>query len=252
MRKALFDNGIVWNGDALTVLRELPDESVDAVVTDPPYSSGGLHAGARQVDPARKYQKTGTQKVYPAMLGDLKDQRSFIMWSSLWLSECWRVARPSAPVLVFSDWRQIPAMTDAIQAAGFVWRGIVVWHKPTARPMRGSFRRDAEFVICAVKAPVKAFTTRCLPGVFSFRVVPGDKVHLAGKPIDILVELLAVTPGKGTVLDPFLGGGTTALACIKTGRRFVGVELSPEYWRVAGDRIRTACDAAQGTGQTVR
>jgi site-specific DNA-methyltransferase (adenine-specific) len=85
--------------------------------------------------------------------------------------------------------------------------------------------------------------------VFSFRGVPGDKVHLAGKPIDLLVELLAVTPGKGTVLDPFLGGGTTALACIKTGRRFVGVELSPEYYRVAGDQIRTACDAAQGTGK---
>ncbi len=62
MRKALFDNGIVWNGDALAVLRELPDESVDAVVTDPPYSSGGLHAGARQVDPARKYQKTAARK----------------------------------------------------------------------------------------------------------------------------------------------------------------------------------------------
>ena len=79
-----------------------------------------------------------------------------IMWATLWLSECWRLAKPGAPVLVFSDWRQLPAMTDAVQAAGFEWRGIVVWHKPSARPMLGSFKRDAEFVIHAVKAPAKA------------------------------------------------------------------------------------------------
>jgi len=154
--KMLFDNGILYNGDALAVLRELSDASVDAVVTDPPYSSGGVYAGARQTDPAQKYQQTGTKRQYPPMLGDRKDQRSYIMWATLWLSECWRLAKPGAPVLVFSDWRQLPAMTDAVQAAGFEWRGIVVWHKPSARPMLGSFKRDAEFVIHAVKAPAKA------------------------------------------------------------------------------------------------
>ena len=62
------------------------------------------------------------------------------MWATLWLSECWRLAKPGAPALVFSDWRQLPAMTDAVQAAGFEWRGIVVWHKPNARPMTSGSR----------------------------------------------------------------------------------------------------------------
>jgi site-specific DNA-methyltransferase (adenine-specific) len=65
-----------------------------------------------------------------------------------------------------------------------------------------------------------------------------DKVHLTGKPLPLLVDLLGVAPDGGTVLDPFVGGGTTPLACIKTGRRFVGVELSVEYFVVAGRRIR--------------
>ena len=240
MRKTLFDNGILYNGDALSVLRELPDATVDAVASDPPYSSGGVYAGARQTDPAQKYQHAGTKRQYPPMLGDRKDQRSFITWATLWLSECWRLAKPGAPVLVFSDWRQLPAMTDAVQAAGFEWRGIVVWHKPSARPMLGSFKRDAEFVVHAAKTPAKTFTRRCFPGVYSHHVVAGEKVHLTGKPVSLLVDLLQVTPEGGVILDPFTGGGTTALACQQTGRHFIGVELSPEYFELAGARIQSA------------
>lgn len=239
-RNAIFDNGILYQGDALAVLRELPDASVDALVTDPPYSSGGLHAGARRMDPAQKYQTTGTKRSYPPMLGDVKDQRSFTLWATLWLSECWRLARPGTLALVFSDWRQLPAMTDAVQAAGWEWRGIVVWHKPSARPMMGSFRRDAEFVVHAVKAPAKPWTRRCFPGVYSHHVVAADKVHLTGKPLPLLIDLLRVTPEGGTLLDPFMGGGTTALACLATGRRFIGVELSEEYFELTRARIQTA------------
>ena len=240
MRKMLFDNGILFQGDALAVLRELPDATVDAVVTDPPYSSGGVYASARRADPAQKYQSTGTKRSYPPMLGDCKDQRSFITWATLWLSECWRLAKPGAPVLVFSDWRQLPAMTDAVQAAGFEWRGIVVWHKPSARPMLGSFKRDAEFVIHAVKAPAKVHSRRCFPGVYHYNVVAAEKVHLTGKPVPLLVDMLQVTPEGGTILDPFMGGGTTALACRESGRRFIGMELSPEYFELAAGRIREA------------
>jgi len=233
----IFDNGILYQGDALAVLRDLPDGQIDAVVTDPPYSSGGLHAGARRADPAQKYQSTGTKRSYPPMLGDCKDQRSFALWATLWLSECWRLAKPGAPVLVFSDWRQVPVMTDAVQAAGFEWRGIVVWHKPSARPMLGSFRRDCEFVLHAVKTPAKAWTRRCFPGVYHHNVVASQKVHLTSKPLPLLVDLLGIAPEGGTVLDPFVGGGTTPLACIETGRRFIGVELSSEYYELAGERI---------------
>ena len=236
----IFDNGILFQGDALSVLRELPDASVDAVLTDPPYSSGGLHAGARRADPAQKYQSSGTKRTYPPMLGDLKDQRSFLAWATFWLSECWRLAKPGASVMVFSDWRQLPSMTDAVQAAGFEWRGIVVWHKPSARPMLGSFKRDAEFVVHAVKAPAQVWTRRCFPGVYHHNVVAAQKVHLTSKPLPLLVDLLGVVPDGGTVLDPFVGGGTTPAACIETGRRFIGVELSGEYFQLAGERIRLA------------
>ncbi|GFK94403.1 Modification methylase DpnIIB [Fundidesulfovibrio magnetotacticus] len=241
--REVFENGIVSCGDALGILREMPGASVDAVLTDPPYSSGGLHMAARQADPADKYQRTGTKRTYPPMLGDLKDQRSFTMWATLWLGECWRVSRSGAPCMVFSDWRQLPAMTDALQGAGWAWRGIVVWHKPSARPNLGEFKHDTEFVLYAVKDKARPTHRRCLPGVFKHAVNTARKVHVTGKPVELVKDLLAVTPEGATVLDPFMGGGTTALACLETKRRFVGAELSPEYMDLLTARIRQAEEA---------
>lgn len=241
------DMATIIEGDALTVLRELPGDSVDAVVTDPPYSSGGTTTAARQAEPAAKYQHDGTRRSYPAMLGDNKDQRSFTLWATLWLTECLRMARDGAPLLVFTDWRQLPSTTDAVQAAGWVWRGLVVWHKPSARPMLGEFRRDAEYVVYAVKRKAAPATRNCLPGVLRHSVNTAGKVHLTSKPVALLRDLLAVTRTDALVLDPFAGGGTTGVACMETGRRFLGIELSPEYHRIAAARIAAARPDAPAT-----
>ena len=230
----------LFQGDSLAVLRELPSSHVDAVVTDPPYSSGGQSTAARKADPADKYQTSRTKRTYPPMLGDNKDQRSFLAWAQLWLSECWRISKPGAPLLVFSDWRQIPVMSDAIQAAGWTWRGLIVWDKPTARPDRGRFRNQAEYILFATKGAFVRSTDRCLPGVFRHSVDPRRKVHLTGKPVGLLHELLEVVRPGGLVLDPFLGGGTTAAACQETGRACIGIELSEEYVEIARRRLEVA------------
>lgn len=237
MTRLCDDQATLYQGDALAVLRGLPDAGVDAVVTDPPYSSGGQSTAARKADPADKYQSSNTKRTYPPMLGDNKDQRSFLAWAALWLSECWRIAKDGAPLLVFSDWRQVPIMSDAVQAAGWTWRGLVVWDKPTARPDKGRFRNQAEYILFASKGRHERATERCLPGVFRHSVDARRKVHLTGKPEPLLRDLLEVTKPGGLVLDPFMGGGTTGLACMGTGRRFVGVELSPEYYEIASTRI---------------
>ena len=80
------------------------------------------------------------------------------------------------------------------------------------------------------------------PRVCNHHVAAAGKVHLTGKPISLLVDLLQVTPEGGVILDPFTGGGTTALACQQTGRRFIGVELSSDYFELASRRIQAAKD----------
>jgi hypothetical protein len=85
------------HGEALALLKSMPDASVDAVITDPPYSSGGFTRGDRTASTTAKYTLTGTQIERPAFAGDNRDQRSFGYWCALWLSECLRVAKAPDP-----------------------------------------------------------------------------------------------------------------------------------------------------------
>ena len=90
-------------GDALQLLRDLPSESVDAVITDPPYSSGGMHRSDRMMNTTDKYVQYGTLDRRPDFQGDARDQRGYLAWCSLWLSECLRIVKPGRPALVFTD-----------------------------------------------------------------------------------------------------------------------------------------------------
>lgn len=232
-------NGVsLYHGDALAILSSLDTHSVDAVLTDPPYSSGGVTLGARQADPAQKYQSSGTKRQYPPMLGDAKDQRSWTMWCTLWLGECWRIAREGSQLMVFTDWRQLPALSDAVQAAGWKWLGIVPWDKRSARPQIGKFCQQCEYVLFAVKGRFVAHTRSCLPGVYTYPVIAAQKVHLTSKPVNLIKDLLAVTAPQASVLDPFMGGGSVGEACIRTGHNYIGIELSPEYFAISRKRLK--------------
>lgn len=236
-----FDNVTLYNGDSLAILPNLPSDSVDAVLTDPPYSSGGASLSAKQADPASKYQASDVKRHYPPMLGDAKDQRSWTHWCMLWLAECWRVSREGAPLMVFTDWRQLPALTDAIQGAGWRWLGIVPWDKRSARPQIGRFRQQCEFVVYGSKGRLASPSRACLPGLYSYPVIAAQKVHLTSKPLSLMHDLLAITQPGGTVLDPFMGGGSTGVACRDSGRGYIGIELSAEYFAISRDRIAQTC-----------
>lgn len=230
----------IYQGDAWQVLRTLEDDSIDAIITDPPYSTGAATLAGKQADPAKKYQNSSTTKKFPTMLGDGKDQRSFLTWATMWLTECWRLAKEGAPVLVFTDWRQLPTVTDAIQAAGFNWRGIVVWNKKCGRPMRGEFKRDSEFIVYGCKGKYTPLTSGCLPGIFGYTVNHAKKAHISSKPLELIKDLMEIVPQGGTVLDPFLGGGTTAQAARETGRKCIAVERSKVYAEVSANNVKTA------------
>ncbi len=230
----------VYEGNCLTVLPSLPSASVDAVITDPPYSSGAATLTGKRAAVGTKYQSTGTMVTYPTFHGDAKDQRSYIRWAAEWLSDCWRIAKDGAPLLVFTDWRQLGALTDAVQMADWLYKGLVIWIKPTGRPQIGEFRKDAEFVIYATKGKRVPHSRQCLPGHYRHNSDPRKKHHLTGKPVALMADLLEIVPPGGLVLDPFLGGGSTAVACVETGRSFVGVEMSEEYCQITRERVMMA------------
>lgn len=231
------------HGDALAVLREMPSASVDALVTDPPYSSGGMVRGDRAgVDVKSKYSGGyGKQPDHAEFTGDNRDQRAYGYWLSLWLSECLRIVKPGGLALLFTDWRQLPMTTDAIQSGGWVWRGIVPWAKPASRPMPGGFSSSCEYVVWGSAGPMERDYQNgvYLPGFFQANP-PRDRVHLTQKPVDVMRQLVRVVPEGGVVLDPFLGSGTTAVAALIEGRRVVGAEMSAEFIEATKVRVLEA------------
>ena len=99
--------------------RLLDGRRIATVATDPPYSSGGLFASTRQKGSVSKYQQGGSKIEYPEFFGDTRDQRSWTRWMSNWLQIYLARAEESAYLFTFTDWRQMPATTDAIQWAGW-------------------------------------------------------------------------------------------------------------------------------------
>jgi len=226
-------------GDCLAVLRGLPDACVDALITDPPYSSGGMYRSDRLKEPSEKYVKNGTQVVRPEFAGDNRDQRSFGYWCSLWLGECQRVAKPGAPICVFADWRQLSVVTDVIQAGGWVLRGVAVWDKTeTCRPTMGRFASQAEFLAWGSNGAMPLDRgVPCLAGVLRTPVRQDDKHHITGKPTELMIEVVEICAPGGLVLDPFCGSGTTGVAAVRRGLRFLGIEREASYVAIARDRL---------------
>ncbi len=234
---------VLQAGDCLRLLDALPADSVDAVITDPPYSSGGMMRGDRVNQATNiKYTQTGTQNVRPEFGGDNRDQRSWVAWCAIWLGQCLRVARPGAYCLMFSDWRQLPAATDALQAGGWVWRGIVVWDKGrgSRSPNTSYFRHQCEYILWATKGATRKDAGGPWDGCIRLPVTQADKHHVTGKPTELMRQLVQVCPPGGVVIDPFMGSGTTGVACHLEGRRFVGYEVEPVYLELAGRRIEAA------------
>lgn len=228
---------IMYRGDCLEILHDVC--AADALITDPPYSSGGQFRGDRAKDTRVKYASTGSgnRETCHDFAGDTRDQRGFMYWSALWLGAALRACAPGSPCVVFTDWRQLPSVTDAIQAGGWVWRGIVPWVKPAPRPSMGRFAQACEFVAwgSAGAMPIER-GVGCLPGFYR-HAAPTEREHVTQKPDRLMDDLVEICAPGGVILDPFAGSGTTGAAALRTGRGFVGIEIDPVHFEIACRRI---------------
>jgi site-specific DNA-methyltransferase (adenine-specific) len=226
----------IYHGDCREIVPTLGP--VDAVVTDPPYSSGGQFRGDRAQKPSMKYVNTdNVLTCRQEFSGDNLDQRAFLSWAGMWLAQCHAIAKDGAVILCFTDWRQLPVMTDAIQHGGWVWRNIVTWWKPAVRMQRGRFSSSAEYVVYGSRGvPVEG--ERSPQNVLRCGSVLGDdKDHIAEKPVALLSELIGVTLPGAVILDPFAGSGTTGRAAKDLGRKATLIEREERYCEIAARRM---------------
>jgi len=240
----------LYLGDSLEIIPSI--KHIDAVITDPPYSSGGRTIGERSKATSEKYQTTGLKSYFADFAGDNKDQRSWMIWMSLWLSLAMEKLAEGGMVCLFSDWRQLPACTDALQFAGLVWRGIVVWDKVNARPMPNRFRSQAEYIAWGTNGQ-RGFDTDSASyhdGVFSIKAPSTAKrKHSTQKPVELMDRLVEIARAGEIVFDPFMGSGTTGVSCLRLGRKFIGCELVPHYFDVACSGLEEEYRAIKKNGR---
>jgi site-specific DNA-methyltransferase (adenine-specific) len=242
----------LYHGEALDVLRQLPAESVDVLMTDPPYSSGGMFRGDRQRDVKDKYTVPGggggsaafRGVDYGTFAGDSRDQRSWMGWVAAWSFAALRATRVGGHAFIFTDWRQLPAATDAAQLGGWSWRGLVTWDKGQDRglPVRGYFRSNVEYVVWATHGPTarRDEVTEFPGSLVSAPIRSGgtNRYHPTEKPVELLRHLLAVVPGaQHIILDPFAGSGSSLVAAKESGHRAIGVEIDERYCEIAARRL---------------
>jgi site-specific DNA-methyltransferase (adenine-specific) len=208
----------LYLGDALQLLPTLPAGSVDAVVTDIPYGEVNRESGG-----LRKLSK-GTADVVTFSIEEVNQH-------------CSRLA---ASNYVFCGTEQVSGLR-----AGFVERGLTtrlcVWEKTNPSPMNGESFWLSSIECCVfARKPRAHFSEHCSSAVWRGPVAR-EQVHPTQKPTWLIRRLVkaSVLP-NGTCLDFCMGSGTTAVACVQTGRKFIGCEIDPAYFEIALQRVREA------------
>jgi len=229
----------IIEGDMLQVLKALPSNFFDSVITDPPYCSGSRTMAEKQRSTADKYLEDDR---LPDFEGDSKDTRAWISWMSEWMTEARRVLKPKGVIGCFIDWRMYPALSDALQWADFCWRGVFVWDKGEGvRPQKGRFRGQCEYFLYGSKGNMSINRNApILPGCLQINpVLPNLKRHQTEKPLELMYTLVQLTERGGRILDPFCGSGSTLVAAKHMGFSAVGIEISKKYSEIAEKRLQT-------------
>ena len=211
-------------GDSRELIKQLPDESVGAVVTDVPYGIA--------------YQSGLRKEKFDVIAGDTEPDYEI-------LSEFYRVLKPNSACYIFTSWGVYSKWEDAI-SKHFQIKNMCIWHKPGGGmgDLEGAFAVDFEICIFAVKGRHILNSPRS-GAVWKLRKDAGaEYVHPTQKPMSAMEwPMLKSTKPGDIVLDPYMGSGTTAMAALNCNRQFIGFEIDPKYHAEATKRVNNKASA---------
>jgi DNA modification methylase len=227
------------HGEALDVLRTMPDASVDCIITDPPYCAGAISEAQRTRAIGQGLRSENLRR-FGWFTGDNMGTAGLAWLLRSLAVESSRVVRDTGSFLVFCDWRMQSALQPAIESAGLRYQGLIVWDKESFG-MGNGFRCQHELILHFTYGNPEYYDRATANVIRSSRIPKDDREHQTQKPTDLIARLArVVSPDTGTVLDPFMGSGTTGVACMNTGRNFIGIEIDEGYFNIAKRRIEAA------------
>jgi len=220
----------LWQGDCLELMKDIPDGSVDAIITDPPYNisrDNNFHTMGRAGIDFGEWDK------------------GFDLTS--WIKDYVKILNQNGSMIIFSSYRFISKIVDVLENNGLVVKDILEWRKsnPMPRNVDRRYVQDTEFAIWAVKKDAKWVFNKpknesYLRAQFIAPIVSGKArtIHPTQKSLFVMEKIIQIHTNKGeTILDPFMGSGTTGVAAIRNGRNFIGIELDSEYFDISLKRL---------------
>lgn len=245
----------LFNDDCLKIMADLPDESIDLVVTDCPYHivSGGCTNDAVKIGRSRKREAHGGCYVGDTNhvnLGGIfnefdelkytKDGKLFkhndIKFSE-WLPEIYRLLKPASHCYIMINARNLKELQTEAEKAGFVFQNLIVWDKGNTLPNK-YYLNSYELILMLRKGKAKNINNLGTKNILRVPNIIRNKKHPTEKPVELMQILVENSSKEGeVVLDPFMGVGGVGVACMKSGRDFIGIEIDEKYFGIAIDQI---------------
>jgi len=263
MQKSLFENEMLnivqkptlhktdvsrstfFNSCCIEEMSKMQDESIDLVVTDPPYKI--ISGGCRIADLGDEPSGILTHRQSNKRLDWVDDVRTGKMFKendikfAQWIPHIFRVLKNGTHFYVMVNDRNMQEMLNVCTDNKFKLVNILTWKKNNCTPNRW-YMKNTEFILMFRKGKARNINNLGSKTCIEVDNIIGNKVHPTEKPIDLLTILIENSSNVGeTVLEPFMGSGSTGVACKKTSRHFIGIEKDEKYFEIAVSRVSAYC-----------
>ena len=221
----------IIQGDCLEILKTMPDNSVDLVLTDPPYKvtsrgSAGNAGGMLQKDINKKGQVFSNNDI------DIE----------AWLPDVYRILKDGSHCYIMTNHKNLHHYLNIIEKIGFHFIKSLIWNKSN-KIMGQYYMSQFEYILFLRKGKgikINNCGTSDIINVPNKKTkINGANIHDTEKPVELMKILICNSSIEGNlVLDPFMGVGATIIAAKDTNRNYIGIELDNEYFKIAQDRIK--------------
>lgn len=214
----------VYRNNCLRILKALPKESIDLIVTDPPYrltkrksSLGGIFK-CRNPDKLFKHNDIDVSEY------------AFLFY---------KILKEGSHCYVMTNTRNLRNILNTFCDCGFYFSELLIWDKKN-KIVTGMYMKQCEYILMLKKGGGKQVNDKSISNLISINNISNKKHnHPTEKPVDLMKILVTQSSNKGDiVLDPFVGVGATAIACKQTGRKFIGCELDKKYFNTTIKRLK--------------
>lgn len=213
----------IYNMDVIEGMKDINDNSIDLVVTDPPYLMN------------YKSNRRTIKKKFDYIMNDVNSE--FLIKE--YIKECARIMKQDTAIYMFCSWHHIDFFKIEFEKY-FKLKNVIVWNKNNhgSGDLKGSYAPKHEFILYGHKGR-SLFRAKRMPDVIDCAKVNSSRLlHPTEKPVNLLEIFIKNSSDEGNVVfDGFMGSSSTAIACINTNRKYIGFELDAGYFNVAVNRI---------------